>query len=127
MASANFHDIVIERSNNEKIPVERVPEWEVELLRALHGDDRVQASEAYEDNYELGPIDEYERLKRKYNRKDEGQREIVQRVLSPNVRGLAEQMGVKLAAGTEKKALPKSQNVDQRKKPAKNPAGDKKD
>lgn len=127
MASANFYDVVIERSNNEKIPVEGVPEWEVDLMRALHGDDRVQAGDAYEDDYPLGPIDEYERLKRKYNRKDEGQREIVQRVIGPNVRGLADLMGVKLAAGAEKKALPKSQNVDQRKKPAKKAAIDKKD
>lgn len=116
MTTLKAHDITLERSNNEKIAAERIYDHEIDILKAIHGEDRVLIRETYDVDVDddVTPINEFERLKRKYNRKDVGQADIVQRVVR-NVRELATLMGMELKSDP-KKPLPKSQNVDNRKK-----------
>lgn len=55
--------------------VTTVPEHEVDLVRAAHGDDRVEVDEDFDAGTAEIPADadsEYQRLVRKYNRRNQG-------------------------------------------------------
>lgn len=71
-----------------------VPEHEVDLLRAAHGDDRVQVDEDYDAGTTEIPADadsEYQRLVRQYNRRNQG---VVGRVYR-DAQEVASALGIK--------------------------------
>jgi hypothetical protein len=109
------YDVFVERSAQEKILVEGIPEWEIEVLRGVHGTDRVTTVDDVGYTIELlnpDPKAEYARLERKYARK--GVEMVVQQALPMRDRQIAEVMGVTVKATGKAKAQPASVNVDRR-------------
>jgi hypothetical protein len=71
-----------------------VPEHEVDLVRAAHGDDRVEIDEDFDAGTATLPADadsEYQRLVRKYNRRNQG---VVARVYR-DAQEVASALGIK--------------------------------
>jgi hypothetical protein len=74
--------------------VSTVPEHEVDLVRAAHGDDRVTVDEDFDAGTATLPADadsEYQRLVRKYNRRNQG---VVARVYR-DAQEVASALGIK--------------------------------
>lgn len=113
--NVTVYDVQIERSPQEKMVAEGVYEWEIDVLRSVHGFDRVHVLD--EDGYEIellnpDPQAEFARLQRKYNRK--GEESIVESALPMRERQVADLMGV--ALGKKKANAPQaSLQIDNRK------------
>ena len=112
MASFPIYAVVVERSNNEKVVAE-VPEYEIAVLKALHGEFNVFPGEhIYDDERPDEAADILDSLKLKYNNHSTG--DVVSAVYR-NAEELAAAAGVK--AGTAKRKA-ESEQVDNRKKAA---------
>lgn len=73
MALFPIFPVTIERSNNARIAVE-VPDYEIKILKALHGEYSVEVGEAalFEEERPDSAHEIYEGLKNKYNNKSTG-------------------------------------------------------
>lgn len=104
-----LNECVVYLARNEltKIPV-TVFEHEVPVLIAVHGDDKVQIVETYEVEIEgFSVVDEYERLKRRYNTK--ATPEAVTKAFPMGLRQLAGDLGVKVDESEARKKAAASQ------------------
>lgn len=67
MAPVAIYAVTVERSNNEKVVAE-VPEYEIPVLQALHGEFQVSKGDyIYDEDRPTSAADILEALKRKYN------------------------------------------------------------
>lgn len=104
-----IYSVVVERSNNEKVVAE-VPEYEVAVLKELHGEYNVtQGEHIYDDERPANAADLYEALKRKYNNLLQG--DVVQRVYR-NAEEVGKAAGVKAGKATR---AAESVQIDNRK------------
>lgn len=102
--------VTVERSNNEKVIAE-VPEYEIPVLQAMHGEFQVIKGEhLYDDERPAQAAEILEALKRKYNNKNTG--DIVSPVYR-NAEELAKAAGIK--AGKASRPA-ESVQIDNRKK-----------
>ena len=112
MTSFPIYAVTVERSNNEKVVAE-VPEYEIPVLQALHGEFNVTKGEhIFDDERPPEAAAILEALKRKYNNKNTG--DVVTTVYR-NADELAKAAGISVG----KAARPaESLQIDGRKKSA---------
>ena len=112
MTSFPIYAVTVERSNNEKVVAE-VPEYEIPVLQALHGEFNVTKGEhVFDDDRPSEAAAILEALKRKYNNKNTGD---VVSVVYRNADELAKAAGISVG----KAARPaESLQIDGRKKSA---------
>ncbi len=109
-------EVLIERSNNEKVSAE-VFECEVPILQAIHTEMAVVVGDhVYDAEYRGDANDLFRSFQRKYNSPQAGQ--VVERVYR-NARELSDETGLQVGAA---KQAPASANVDNRRTAAKKPA-----
>lgn len=110
MAMYPIFEVIVERSNNEKIVVE-VPEYEVPVLQFLHGEEAVTKGEeaAFEDERPADAAAILAALKRKYNNPNTG--DVVSAVYR-NAEELGKSAGIKVGKTSRPAA---SLQVDNRK------------
>lgn len=112
MTSFPIYAVTVERSNNEKVVAE-VPEYEIPVLQALHGEFNVTKGEhIFDDERPSEAAAILEALKRKYNNKNTG--DVVTPVYR-NADELAKAAGVKAGKATRPA---ESLQIDGRKKSA---------
>ena len=120
MANFPIFAVVVERSNNEKVVAE-VPEYEIAVLKMLHGEFNVFPGEhIYDDERPDEAADILDSLKLKYNNHSTG--DVVSQVYR-NAEELGKAAGVK--AGTAKRKA-ESEQIDNRKKSEEKPVAEKK-
>ena len=91
MTSFQIYAVTVERSNNEKVVAE-VPEYEIPVLQALHGEFNVTKGEhIFDDDRPSEAAAILEALKRKYNNKITGD---VVSVVYRNAEELAKAAGI---------------------------------
>lgn len=107
-----IYEVTVERSNNEKVVAE-VPEYEIPVLQALHGEFNVTKGEhIFDDERPSEAAAILEALKRKYNNKNTGD---VVSVVYRNADELAKAAGISVGkAGRPAESL----QIDGRKKSA---------
>ena len=112
MTSFPIYAVTVERSNNEKVVAE-VPEYEIPVLQALHGEFNVTKGEhLFDDDRPSEAAAILEALKRKYNNKNTGD---VVSVVYRNADELAKAAGISVGkAGRPAESL----QADRRKKSA---------
>lgn len=112
MTSFPIYAVTVERSNNEKVVAE-VPEYEIPVLQALHGEFNVTKGEhVFDDDRPSEAAAILEALKRKYNNKNTGD---VVSVVYRNADELAKAAGISVGkAGRPAESL----QADRRKKSA---------
>lgn len=112
MTSFPIYAVTVERSNNEKVVAE-VPEYEIPVLQALHGEFNVTKGEhVFDDDRPSEAAAILEALKRKYNNKNTGD---VVSVVYRNAEELAKAAGISVGkAGRPAESL----QADRRKKSA---------
>lgn len=112
MTSFPIYAVTVERSNNEKVVAE-VPEYEIPVLQALHGEFNVSKGEhVFDDDRPSEAAAILEALKRKYNNKNTGD---VVSVVYRNADELAKVAGISVGkAGRPAESL----QADRRKKSA---------
>lgn len=112
MTTFPIYAVTVERSNNEKVVAE-VPEYEIPVLQALHGEFNVTKGEhVFDDDRPSEAAAILEALKRKYNNKNTG--DVVTTVYR-NADELAKAAGISVG----KAARPaESLQIDGRKKSA---------
>ena len=112
MTSFPIYAVTVERSNNEKVVAE-VPEYEIPVLQALHGEFNVTKGEhLFDDDRPSEAAAILEALKRKYNNKNTGD---VVSVVYRNADELAKAAGISVGkAGRPAESL----QIDGRKKSA---------
>ena len=112
MTSFPIYAVTVERSNNEKVVAE-VPEYEIPVLQALHGEFNVTKGEhIFDDDRPSEAAAILEALKRKYNNKNTG--DVVTTVYR-NADELAKAAGISVGkAGRPAESL----QIDGRKKSA---------
>ena len=112
MTSFPIYAVTVERSNNEKVVAE-VPEYEIPVLQALHGEFNVTKGEhIFDDDRPSEAAAILEALKRKYNNKNTGD---VVSVVYRNADELAKAAGISVGkAGRPAESL----QADRRKKSA---------
>ena len=112
MTSFPIYAVTVERSNNEKVVAE-VPEYEIPVLQALHGEYQVAKGEhLFDDARPSSAAEILEALKRKYNNKNTGD---VVSVVYRNADELAKTAGISVGkAGRPAESL----QIDGRKKSA---------
>ena len=112
MTSFPIYAVTVERSNNEKVVAE-VPEYEIPVLQALHGEFNVTKGEhVFDDDRPSEAAAILEALKRKYNNKNTGD---VVSVVYRNADELAKAAGISVGkAGRPAESL----QIDGRKKSA---------
>ena len=112
MTSFPIYAVTVERSNNEKVVAE-VPEYEIPVLQALHGEFNVtKGDHIFDDDRPSEPAAILEALKRKYNNKNTGD---VVSVVYRNADELAKVAGISVGkAGRPAESL----QADRRKKSA---------
>ena len=112
MTSFPIYAVTVERSNNEKVVAE-VPEYEIPVLQALHGEFNVTKGEhLFDDDRPSEAAAILEALKRKYNNKNTG--DVVSTVYR-NADDLAKAAGISVGkAGRPAESL----QIDGRKKSA---------
>ena len=112
MTSFPIYAVTVERSNNEKVVAE-VPEYEIPVLQALHGEFNVTKGEhIFDDDRPSEAAAILEALKRKYNNKNTGD---VVSVVYRNADELAKAAGISVGkAGRPAESL----QIDGRKKSA---------
>lgn len=107
-----IYAVTVERSNNEKVVAE-VPEYEIPVLQALHGEFNVTKGEhVFDDDRPSEAAAILEALKRKYNNKNTGD---VVSVVYRNADELAKAAGIKAGKATRPA---ESLQIDGRKKSA---------
>ena len=112
MTSFPIYAVTVERSNNEKVVAE-VPEYEIPVLQALHGEYQVAKGEhIFDDDRPSEAAAILEALKRKYNNKNTG--DVVSQVYR-NADELAKAAGIKAGKATRPA---ESLQIDGRKKSA---------
>ena len=112
MTSFPIYAVTVERSNNEKAVAE-VPEYEIPVLQALHGEFNVTKGEhIFDDDRPSEAAAILEALKRKYNNKNTG--DVVTTVCR-NADELAKAAGIKAGKATRPA---ESLQIDGRKKSA---------
>ena len=112
MTSFPIYAVTVERSNNEKVVAE-VPEYEIPVLQALHGEFNVTKGEhLFDDDRPSEAAAILEALKRKYNNKNTG--DVVTAVYR-NADELAKAAGIKTGVATRPA---ESLQIDGRKKSA---------
>ena len=112
MTSFPIYAVTVERSNNEKVVAE-VPEYEIPVLQALHGEFNVTKGEhIFDDDRPSEAAAILEALKRKYNNKNTG--DVVTAVYR-NADELAKAAGIKTGVATRPA---ESLKIDGRKKSA---------
>ena len=112
MTSFPIYEVTVERSNNEKVVAE-VPEYEIPVLQALHGEFNVTKGEhIFDDERPSEAAAILEALKRKYNNKNTG--DVVTPVYR-NADELAKAAGIKAGKATRPA---ESLQIDGRKKSA---------
>ena len=112
MTSFPIYAVTVERSNNEKVVAE-VPEYEIPVLQALHGEFNVTKGEhLFDDDRPSEAAAILEALKRKYNNKNTGD---VVSVVYRNADELAKAAGIN--TGVAKRPA-ESLQIDGRKKSA---------
>ena len=112
MTSFPIYAVTVERSNNEKVVAE-VPEYEIPVLQALHGEFNVTKGEhLFDDDRPSEAAAILEALKRKYNNKNTG--DVVSQVYR-NADELAKAAGIKAGKATRPA---ESLQIDGRKKSA---------
>ena len=110
MTSFPIYAVTVERSNNEKVVAE-VPEYEIPVLQALHGEFNVTKGEhLFDDDRPSEAAAILEALKRKYNNKNTGD---VVSVVYRNADELAKAAGIKTGVATRPA---ESLQIDGRKK-----------
>lgn len=110
MTSFPIYAVTVERSNNEKVVAE-VPEYEIPVLQALHGEFNVTKGEhIFDDDRPSEAAAILEALKRKYNNKNTG--DVVSQVYR-NADELAKAAGIKAGKATRPA---ESLQIDGRKK-----------
>ena len=109
MALFKIYSVIVERSNNEKVVAE-VPEYEIDVLKALHGEYNVFPGDVplFEDERPDSAAEILDGLKKKYNNPSTG--DVVQQVYR-NADELAKAAGIK--AGKAKKKA-ESEQLDMR-------------
>lgn len=108
MALFPIHSVIVERSNNEKITVE-VPEYEIPVLKVVHGEYNVfEGGVLFEDERPDDAAEILTGLRNKYNQN--GAPDVVIQVYR-NAEELAKVAGIK--AGKAKKKA-ESEQIDQR-------------
>lgn len=112
MTSFPIYAVTVERSNNEKVVAE-VPEYEIPVLQALHGEFNVtKGDHIFDDDRPSEAAAILEALKRKYNNKNTGD---VVSVVYRNADELAKAAGISVGkAGRPAESL----QIDGRKKSA---------
>ena len=112
MTSFPIYAVTVERSNNEKVVAE-VPEYEIPVLQALHGEFNVtKGDHIFDDDRPSEAAAILEALKRKYNNKNTGD---VVSVVYRNADELAKVAGISVGkAGRPAESL----QADRRKKSA---------
>lgn len=112
MTSFPIYAVTVERSNNERVVTE-VPEYEIPVLQALHGEFNVTKGEhIFDDERQPEAAAILEALKRKYNNKNTG--DVVTTVYR-NADELAKAAGISVGkAGRPAESL----QADRRKKSA---------
>ena len=94
------HTIAVTRDITQTVH-RKAWDHEMPVLKVLHGSDNVAVLSSETIDYPgFNVSDEYKRLKAKYNRKDEGQRLLVERIYGEDAVKLAERLGVVVRAGT---------------------------
>ena len=112
MTSFPIYAVTVERSNNEKVVAE-VPEYEIPVLQALHGEFNVtKGDHIFDDDRPSEAAAILEALKRKYNNKNTG--DVVTPVYR-NADELAKAAGIKAGKATRPA---ESLQIDGRKKSA---------
>ena len=112
MTSFPIYAVTVERSNNEKVVAE-VPEYEIPVLQALHGEFNVTKGEhLFDDDRPSEAAAILEALKRKYNNKNTG--DVVTTVYR-NADELAKAAGISVGKAGR---LAESLQIDGRKKSA---------
>ena len=112
MTSFPIYAVTVERSNNEKVVAE-VPEYEIPVLQALHGEFNVTKGEhLFDDDRPSEAAAILEALKRKYNNKNTG--DVVSQVYR-NADELAKTAGISVGKATRPA---ESLQIDGRKKSA---------
>ena len=112
MTSFPIYAVTVERSNNEKVVAE-VPEYEIPVLQALHGEFNVTKGEhIFDDDRPSEAAAILEALKRKYNHKNTG--DVVTAVYR-NADELAKTAGISVGKATRPA---ESLQIDGRKKSA---------
>ena len=112
MTSFPIYAVTVERSNNEKVVAE-VPEYEIPVLQALHGEFNVTKGEhIFDDERPSEAAAILEALKRKYNNKNTGD---VVSVVYRNADELAKAAGISVGKATRPA---ESLQIDGRKKSA---------
>ena len=112
MTSFPIYAVTVERSNNEKVVAE-VPEYEIPVLQALHGEYQVTKGEhIFDDDRPSEAAAILEALKRKYNNKNTGD---VVSVVYRNADELAKTAGISVGKATRPA---ESLQIDGRKKSA---------
>jgi hypothetical protein len=112
MTSFPIYAVTVERSNNEKVVAE-VPEYEIPVLKALHGEFNVTKGEhIFDDDRPSEAAAILEALKRKYNNKNTGD---VVSVVYRNADELAKASGISVGKATRPA---ESLQIDGRKKSA---------
>ena len=112
MTSFPIYAVTVERSNNEKVVAE-VPEYEIPVLQALHGEFNVTTGEhIFDDDRPSEAAAILEALKRKYNNKNTGD---VVSVVYRNADELAKAAGISVGKATRPA---ESLQIDGRKKSA---------
>ena len=112
MTSFPIYAVTVERSNNEKVVAE-VPEYEIPVLQALHGEFNVTKGEhIFDDDRPSEAAAILEALKRKYNNKNTGD---VVSVVYRNADELAKAAGISVGKATRPA---ESLQIDGRKKSA---------
>tara|TARA_R110000868_G_scaffold108750_3_gene296555 strand:+ start:58 stop:516 length:459 start_codon:yes stop_codon:yes gene_type:complete len=101
------HTIAVTRDITQTVH-RKAWDHEMPVLKVLHGSDNVSVLSSETIDYPgFNVSDEYKRLKAKYNRKDDGQHLLVERIYGEDAVKLAERLGVVVKAGTaiEKRSI----------------------
>ena len=100
MALFKIYSVIVERSNNEKVVAE-VPEYEIDVLKALHGEYNVFPGDVplFEDERPDSAAEILDGLKKKYNNPSTG--DVVQQVYR-NADELAKAAGIKTGKSVKK-------------------------
>lgn len=109
MALFPIYSVIVERSNNERVVAE-VPEYEIDVLKALHGEYNVFPGDVpiFEDERPDSAAEILDGLRKKYNNPSTG--DVVQMVYR-NADELAKAAGIKTGKAAKKA---ESEQIDNR-------------
>jgi hypothetical protein len=105
------YSVIVERSNNEKIPCD-VMAYELPILRAIHGEDRVHIQQAFDEDIRADVDTLYRTLKLRYNKRGDNA-QVVERIYA-TPKDLARELGIKYVEPKAGGKVEASANVDNR-------------